>query len=722
MHAYLPNRPAAPAIAPAGQYYIFRCIALHLHTGHAARCVVMALCLLLAADIGFAQTKEQSAAAESMLAMAHAAELTHPLVALRISQKAEAYALRIADYTQATEAAKLAVNILKNQGEIDSSRMALRRMLAHAAKGDKLTLFRANLEASMWFSTRNQQDSVAWYVLHASTLASAITDLEARADLENRLGNFYVWERNYPLAIAALKQSLAINRQIKGKSLAGILSDLGNAYYYARQLENAMATYRLAVENAQAHGDTFGVAYSSSNLGMVLVQNNRAEQALPLLQNAFAIYRARSNQEGLANTGVLLANALWHLKRYDEGLPIAEEALRNTNRLQCLPEKFNCLRVLAVLNREKGNDKKALAYYNDMSRIADTIIVQNMRVDVSNVIAKFATQQTDRENRMLRERNKAQTTQMHRERDRLYFLIGLFLVASLAALWVVRVSRQRKLSLQKLAAQTLQLDEQNTRLTTLNAEVEQQKAALERAGQFRDKLFSAVSHDFRAPLASFSSLIGLYEAGLPPEQLQPMSQGLSTRIAVTLEFIDNLLAWSRSQMDGYQPQPTDVHLFALAESLIEFFRAQAETKHLHLHHSVPNGLHALLDAEMVRLTLRNFIANAIKFTPEGGQIAVHVVAEQTSITLAVTDTGLGMDEATLQKLRTRQITTQLGTKNEKGWGLGLELAQTFVGQNGGTLHIESTLGQGSTFAFTVPVPQPPSFLHDARHQNSLPRA
>lgn len=110
------------------------------------------------------------------------------------------------------------------------------------------------------------------------------------------------------------------------------------------------------------------------------------------------------------------------------------------------------------------------------------------------------------------------------------------------------------------------------------------------------------------------------------------------------------------------------------------------------------------EENQVHTVLRNLLSNAIKFTPEGGAIEIQSECDDRFITVSVSDTGVGMNEKTRQKIfDTKNYHSQKGTNYETGTGLGLKLCQDFVTNNGGKIWAESTEGKGSTFYFTLPL-------------------
>ena len=130
----------------------------------------------------------------------------------------------------------------------------------------------------------------------------------------------------------------------------------------------------------------------------------------------------------------------------------------------------------------------------------------------------------------------------------------------------------------------------------------------------------------------------------------------------------------------------------------------AAAKDITLSADRPQDLMAFADVQMVQTILRNLINNAIKFTPEKGAIAVTARRVEDGIEVAVTDNGVGMTAEKVERLfHLEEKTSTMGTGGESGTGLGLHLCKELVEKNGGKITIESAVGKGSTFKFTLPV-------------------
>jgi signal transduction histidine kinase len=159
-------------------------------------------------------------------------------------------------------------------------------------------------------------------------------------------------------------------------------------------------------------------------------------------------------------------------------------------------------------------------------------------------------------------------------------------------------------------------------------------------------------------------------------------------------------------------------VFALLNSVVEEFRPQAEAKGHTLtvrREGMGSALEATADDSRLRQVARNLIGNAIKYTPPGGQVAVTAEARGNTVQVTVQDTGIGIPPADLPHIFDRFYRVQTdATRDIEGNGLGLAIVKAIVEQHAGQIAVESTVGQGSRFSFSLPLLVSPSVVEAAQ--------
>nr|MDA3929435.1 HAMP domain-containing sensor histidine kinase [Prolixibacteraceae bacterium] len=181
------------------------------------------------------------------------------------------------------------------------------------------------------------------------------------------------------------------------------------------------------------------------------------------------------------------------------------------------------------------------------------------------------------------------------------------------------------------------------------------------------------------------------------------------------QLLENLLHWSRSQSGIIDFNPQKIELKETFNNVVDLMKGAAEAKSIELAYELPEvGLTVLADLQMLDTIMRNLISNALKFTNVGGKVLVVAesnlenvnikIIDNEFIDIKVIDNGVGIGPEVKDKLfRIDSNLSTSGTSNEKGTGLGLILVKEFVIRHGGSIGVDSTIGKGSTFYFTLPM-------------------
>ena len=223
----------------------------------------------------------------------------------------------------------------------------------------------------------------------------------------------------------------------------------------------------------------------------------------------------------------------------------------------------------------------------------------------------------------------------------------------------------------------------------------------------RDKMYSVIAHDLRSPMASIRMVLNLVVQSSTPETVGPelyMLLDQANRESEEVhDLLDNLLKWTKSQTGRLNVVLQDLDLMDIVPGVVEIFEMIAQTKHIKLElvkSEVPLKVRA--DNDMMKTVLRNFMSNAIKFSPENSTIQIIMTADGDFARVSVKDQGVGIAADRIDTIFHKGETTY-GTGGEEGSGLGLQLCQDFARKNGGDCYVESVEGQGSTFSFTIPL-------------------
>ena len=168
-------------------------------------------------------------------------------------------------------------------------------------------------------------------------------------------------------------------------------------------------------------------------------------------------------------------------------------------------------------------------------------------------------------------------------------------------------------------------------------------------------------------------------------------------------FLDNLLNWSKTQIEGFILKPAKIDLSFIIDNCFELFRVNAQIKKINLISSIRPKTYVFADKEVVSTIIRNLVSNAIKFTGENGTVKISTNDLGAKLEIEVADTGIGMSDYEIQNLfKIDKQTLKIGTADEKGTGLGLYLCKELIEKSGGEIWVQSELNKGSKFIFSVP--------------------
>ncbi len=237
--------------------------------------------------------------------------------------------------------------------------------------------------------------------------------------------------------------------------------------------------------------------------------------------------------------------------------------------------------------------------------------------------------------------------------------------------------------------------------------IKDSETMLKEINNSKDIFMSILAHDLRSP---FNSLLGF--SNLLLKNLHRYdSQTIENQLTIinktaqnTFNLLEDLLLWSKSQSGRLPFDPQTIELKIVAQYVIQQLIKQAENKKIKINCLEIENIELIADLFMLKTIFRNLITNAIKFTPENGIINVVATKNTDNVLVTVSDNGIGISPENQAKLWviTQQFITK-GTADESGTGLGLLLCKEFVEKHKGKIRVESQVGKGSDFKFTIPV-------------------
>ncbi|MCD4746249.1 MAG: tetratricopeptide repeat-containing sensor histidine kinase, partial [Bacteroidales bacterium] len=506
-----------------------------------------------------------------------------------------------------------------------------------------------------------------------------ISNKEGLSYILNNIGNIYLKLENYDKAIEFNQQSLKIKKEIGNKyGIATSLGNIGEAYLYLGNYQIALEYLQNALNLEEEMGNKSGIANIFNYIGSIYTKIRNFDKALEYISKSMIIRKEIGDKYGIISSLINFSNIQIILGNYNNALKYLDEALvlaREENLLNKIKKIYSNYSDIYI---SIGKYQKALEYYRCYSEIKDSIFNNDINNKITELQINFRTEKQEKENEILRQKNKIQKLNIKRQKQLVHSLITVTILVFILVFLIHNRYRNKKKAEQKLKI----------------------------ANATKDKFFSIIAHDLKNP---FNAIMGfsniLYEEfkDFNEDEKKQMIKNIYEASENTYRLLQNLLEWSRSQTGSIEVKPKIIDLSVIINDDITILLTNAQKKKIKLHSDITFNTLAYVDENMIRTVTRNLISNAIKFTDNHGDVKVFAKESGNTVEVYISDTGIGISEDNIQKLFKidKQFRTN-GTANEKGTGLGLILCKEFIKRNGGEIWVESEEGKGSQFIFTLP--------------------
>lgn len=516
--------------------------------------------------------------------------------------------------------------------------------------------------------------------LDRATQTNKESDFELLLLILNDRGRIYAKLFQYDSAVQAYQKMLRFAHNSELRDWEGdALYALGELQTSTKEFDAALKNHRQGLDIRRALKDRSKEAASLNSIALLYLKEKNFERAKANFELAIK-YRKQLNDIGTVaesynNMGLLYIAQ----KDYKQAIAQFNLALKNAQEAGAPDQMLKANDNLSISYRALGDFKQALHYKDQLIGIHDMIQHEKDRHELVEIENRYAIEGRDAEISKLgadmKEREQKIAAQ-ERERNFLLIVIGLVAVIGALILYLYFLIRRT-----------------NKRLTEINGT--------------KDKLFSIIGHDLKAPLNSlmaFSSLLIHHSETLTKEEIKMLSGDVDKSLKNLFNLLENLLEWGRSQSGNVDFTPAPFDLAAVIQENFELLKPLAERKKIALVNMASGKFMVNAHRHSINTVVRNLTNNAIKFTSDGGQITLKAEEVNQQIKFTVADNGIGMSKETLKgifKVGTKHST--LGTAQEKGTGLGLVICKDFIEKNGGSIGVESEQGRGSKFFFTVPM-------------------
>jgi two-component system, sensor histidine kinase and response regulator len=564
-------------------------------------------------------------------------------------------------------------------------------------------------EAESWRLLGNTYESV-------SDFGNMLSSYHQSADIAEKIGNrdlaakatsnialFDMQEGEYDRARQLMEQVMAICLSTGDSALAEIvISHLSELTFRRQQYDQSLQYARRALQTARALHDESDIASFTDDEGKAMAGMGEVRKALELYQQSLAWYTRVNDWLGIATTQTLMAQAYLQVKDFRQALRYAQSSLdgsRNLRRQRLIRESA---KALADVYAAAGDDHNALRYFKLYKDYSDSLFNDESHKRLLAVAAGYDFEKKESRLRAEQAETDARYQQtLRKDAVKISITVSVIIILILLAFILFR-SRYANRRINHL------LQEKNEKIEEQKETLEQQAVQLLLNNRQKDKLFSIIAHDLRGPLNSLKGLMDLLkEKRLSDEEINSIMNEFRRNVDQSAELVGNLLFWASSQLEGIKVNPVVLPLQPLIQEILALFSHQAGQKNILLQEELHPAVGVVADKDMLQVVIRNLVSNAIKFCRPGDSVTVSYTFSGSEVDICVADTGIGLKEESLEKIRRKESFTSYGTAREKGTGLGMLLCREFAEANRGRFRIESEWGKGCRCYCSLPAAPAP---------------
>lgn len=585
--------------------------------------------------------------------------------------------------------------------------------------------------------------------LQAAKAYEQINDAIGAAKVYSQLGVLYYYENSLLTSYEYYNKALEIGQQENHQLLiATASSNIGLVFLKLKNFPKSLEYYEKSLEMNTALNDTNNMVLDLIDISDVYLETKKYDKALNVLKKAFTYSDKITDEITKVDALMSMGETYMAIEEYDSAYKYLYESHQKTLQQESDWNKIYSYLTFGKYYNKTGDYEQAIQYFQNSLTISDSIESTNFHHELFDALStaylglqnyqqayywlnrarEFSDSlkteeisktlaQTEKQKELDQIQNQFYQDQLQKEqslanrayRSRLiaYFAILaavlLLLVTGLIARNYLIKSRINK----SLENQNKIIREQKLLLQQNIEALKKRKLELNQLNATKDKFFSIIAHDLRNP---FNSLVGFTSMLIEqPElrnsdRLEEILQIIYKTATLSHDLLENLLEWARSQTGKLKVSPSNFNISNLFKDNIDLFGEMASKKNIELTSSIPENIFVFGDSNMFNTIIRNFISNAIKFTPKSGKINLYSRIENKHAFFSVQDTGIGIKKENIEKLFLIDEGFQTeGTENELGTGLGLILCHEFIKKNKGEISVESQPGVGSTFSFSVPL-------------------
>lgn len=515
------------------------------------------------------------------------------------------------------------------------------------------------------------------------------------ASTSNNIGLVYFREKDYKKALEYHQE--AIEMADENESITNVANYKLNKALALNKLnsfEDALPTYFEAIRDLEKTGENIYIANAYLNLGNQFGANGKLDSVKKYFDKGLELAEKTTDSEILSFAYTSQIKYYVVTAKPKEALHFAEKSLSNALKSGSISTIADAYHTIAGLQEDSGNEKGALENIRNHYIYKDSLRRNEQTLEIGRIEA-----QKNLETEKALFDLELENNQKSNQQKALIISQLIFLIFAIVGLFIF-VSKNLKKSKEK-----------NLLLYNKNTEIAKLAENLKQLNNHQNQIFGIIGHDLKGPINSLITVTEMIaDNDLSQEELNEIMPHMNNEIRRAGLTLENLLHWALSQKEGESIHPDIFNLKKLIIEIISSLQYAIDHKQLSVNLDIPEELNLYADQQMIEISIRNLIANAIKFTKKKGAIACKAYSENNQTLIIIEDNGTGIDSETLQKLNQNQLISNFGTNKEKGTGLGLALCKGYIEKNKGTLEIKSKPGVGTKVKLIFELPKAMSNL------------
>ncbi len=507
------------------------------------------------------------------------------------------------------------------------------------------------------------------FFMRALKISEKLGDMNGVIQGYANMGSVYGYLGNSQKAIYYFQKAQELNQKEFGVSYYKIFGNMASAYYSLRKFNEALNYYKVCIEKYEE------IAVEMDDYVSFLIEAGDCERELNQIKNALQYYNEAYKmaiesdlQMQQADILLQLAELNYKLKKYDLVIEFASKSISISKKNQLLDFLVNALKIKSDAYSQLNNPALAYSTFKEYNIYKDSLQNNEQRKDVELLEANYKV-----------EKSQAEIDKLELVNQKSNLMKSIYLIllsSSIIIAFILYFSLKKRNTFNKI---------------------------LEQSNKVKDRLLSIIAHDLKSPLSNIVSVLEGIDLGIfSKEEQTEVVSALKNQTNVTIETLENLLKWGQAQLRGIQVKPERFKLKDQLNKAILFVTAQANSKKIKIKYTSENDWDGHFDQEHFNFIVRNYLANAIKFSPEESEIIVKAELDPRlkKVIISVVDKGIGIKEEDIPTIFQTSPKVNFGTNNEHGSGLGLRLCKEFAEANNGVVGFKTKVGEGSEFYFT----------------------